>query len=243
MRKPEQLDDIDALIIPGGESTTIGKLAQNYGIIPKLRERAEQGMPVWGTCAGAIFLAKDVPGHPHPLASLMDMTVERNAFGRQLDSFEADLDVKALGAEPKIVGFNRLYQALAERQVDGQENPLVIAEENKLYEVCKYLSLTNHQWAGFNMLANNAYWQRLPADIQEAVVRNAKIYVAQQRAFVRAANAGLEKTLRDRGMIVNTVDVDSFRKRLIGVNFYRDWRQSIGEKAWALMEEKGGKVG
>src|SRR6195256_2318453 len=100
VRKPEQLDDIDALIIPGGESTTIGKLAQNYGIIPKLRERAEKGMPVWGTCAGAIFLAKDAPGHPHPLASLMDMTVERNAFGRQLDSFEADLDVKALGAEP-----------------------------------------------------------------------------------------------------------------------------------------------
>jgi tripartite ATP-independent transporter DctP family solute receptor len=150
---------------------------------------------------------------------------------------------KALGAEPKIVGFNRLYQALAERQVDGQENPLVIAEENKLYEVCRYLSLTNHQWAGFNMLANNAYWQRLPADIQDVVVRNAKIYVAQQRAFVRAANAGLEKTLRERGMIVNTVDVDSFRKRLIGANFYRDWRQSAGEKAWALMEDVVGKVG
>jgi TRAP-type transport system periplasmic protein len=150
---------------------------------------------------------------------------------------------KALGAEPKIVGFNRLYQALAERQVDGQENPLVIAEENKLYEVCKYLSLTNHQWAGYNMLSNDAYWQRLPADIQDVVIRNTKIYVAQQRAFVRAANAGLEKTLRDRGMIVNTVDVDSFRKRLIGAGFYRDWRQSTGEKAWALMEAEVGKVG
>ena len=96
VRRPEQLDDIDALIIPGGESTTIGKLAQNYGIIPKLRERAAQGMPVWGTCAGAIFLAKDVPGHPHPLAELMDITVERNAFGRQIDSFEADLDVDGM---------------------------------------------------------------------------------------------------------------------------------------------------
>ena len=100
VRRPEQLDDIDALIIPGGESTTICKLAQNYGIIPKLRERAQAGMPVWGTCAGAIFIAKDVPGHPHPLASLMDVTVERNAFGRQIDSFSADLDVKALGEKP-----------------------------------------------------------------------------------------------------------------------------------------------
>jgi 5'-phosphate synthase pdxT subunit len=100
VRRPEQLDDVDALIIPGGESTTIGKLAQNYGIIPKLRERAEQGMPVWGTCAGAIFLAKDVPGHPHPLAELMDITVERNAFGRQVDSFEADLDVEGMSGGP-----------------------------------------------------------------------------------------------------------------------------------------------
>ena len=150
---------------------------------------------------------------------------------------------KALGAEPRIVGFNKLYQALAERQVDGQENPLVIAEENRLYEVCKYLSITSHQWAGYNMIANNSYWQRLPARIQDIVIRNAKTYVSQQRAFVRAANAGLEQTLRQRGMIVNTVDVESFRERLTQANFYRDWRQSIGEKAWALMEAEVGKVG
>ena len=100
VRRPAQLDDIDALIIPGGESTTIGKLAARYEIIPKLRERVAEGMPVWGTCAGAIFLAKDVPGHPHPLAGVMDIAVERNAFGRQLDSFETDLDVKAFRGEP-----------------------------------------------------------------------------------------------------------------------------------------------
>jgi 5'-phosphate synthase pdxT subunit len=100
VRRPEQLDDIDALVIPGGESTTIGKLAAQYGFIPKLRQRVAQGMPVWGTCAGAIFIARDVPGHPHPIAELMDIRVRRNAFGRQLDSFEADLDVPALGDEP-----------------------------------------------------------------------------------------------------------------------------------------------
>jgi len=100
VRRPDQLDGIDALIIPGGESTTIGKLAAQYGIIPKLRERVEQGMPVWGTCAGAIFIAKDVPRHPHPIAGLMDITVERNAFGRQVDSFERDLRVTAIGPEP-----------------------------------------------------------------------------------------------------------------------------------------------
>lgn len=100
VRRPEQLDDLDALIIPGGESTTIGKLAAQYGIIPKLRERVAAGMPVWGTCAGAIFIAKDVPAHPHPLAGLMDLTVERNVFGRQIDSFESDLDIPVIGAAP-----------------------------------------------------------------------------------------------------------------------------------------------
>ncbi len=100
VRRPEQLDDLDALIIPGGESTTIGKLAAQYGIIPKLRDRVAAGMPVWGTCAGAIFIATDVPAHPHPLAGLMDMTVERNVFGRQVDSFESDLDMPVIGAAP-----------------------------------------------------------------------------------------------------------------------------------------------
>lgn len=100
VRRAGQLDEIDALIVPGGESTTIGKLAERYGMIPKLQERAAAGMPVWGTCAGAIFLAKEVPGHPHPLAGLMDISVERNAFGRQVDSFERDLDVPQLGPLP-----------------------------------------------------------------------------------------------------------------------------------------------
>jgi len=100
VRRPEQLDDVDALVIPGGESTTIGKLALLYGFMPKLKERVAAGMAVWGTCAGAIFIARDVPGHRHPLAGLMDITVRRNAFGRQLDSFEADVDVPALGSDP-----------------------------------------------------------------------------------------------------------------------------------------------
>ena len=107
VRRPDQLDDVDALIIPGGESTTIGKLAERYQIIPKLRERAAAGMPIWGTCAGAIFLAKDVPGHPHPIAALMDIRVERNAFGRQLESFEADLEVRGMKGAPYHAVFIR----------------------------------------------------------------------------------------------------------------------------------------
>lgn len=94
VRLPEQLKNLQGLIIPGGESTTIGKLAEEFGLLEILREFGSQ-KPIWGTCAGAIFLSKDARRH-QPLLSLMDITVERNAFGRQIASFETDLDVPVL---------------------------------------------------------------------------------------------------------------------------------------------------
>ena len=94
VRLPRDLAGVEGLIIPGGESTTIGMLAEQYGLIEPIRELAA-GKPVWGTCAGAIFLSKDVR-RAQPLLKLMDIDVERNAFGRQVDSFEMDLNVPAL---------------------------------------------------------------------------------------------------------------------------------------------------
>src|SRR4030043_1562443 len=91
---PEQLEGLSGLIIPGGESTTIAKLAVSYGLMDPLREFGQE-KAIWGTCAGAIFLSKDAHRN-QPLLQLMDITVERNAFGRQVDSFEVDLDVPAL---------------------------------------------------------------------------------------------------------------------------------------------------
>jgi 5'-phosphate synthase pdxT subunit len=96
VRLPRDLARIDGLIIPGGESTTIGKLAVLYDLIEPIRKLAET-KPVWGTCAGAIFLAKDVH-HQQPVLGLMDVVVRRNAFGRQVDSFEIDLHVPVLAA-------------------------------------------------------------------------------------------------------------------------------------------------
>lgn len=95
IRLPAELDAVDGLIIPGGESTTIGKMAVAYDLIEPLREFAKT-KPIWGTCAGAIFLSKDISRGDQPLLSLMDITVERNAFGRQVDSFEVGLNVPAL---------------------------------------------------------------------------------------------------------------------------------------------------
>jgi 5'-phosphate synthase pdxT subunit len=99
VRMPEQLESLDGLIIPGGESTTIGKLATTYGLIEPLREFA-RNKPTWGTCAGMIFLAKDIGIDRQPILGLMDIKVNRNAFGRQIDSFETDLDIKGVEGEP-----------------------------------------------------------------------------------------------------------------------------------------------
>ncbi len=100
VRTAEQLDACDGLIIPGGESTTIARLLLAFELMAPVRRRIESGMPVWGTCAGAIMLANDVPGLDRPPIGAMDICVERNAFGRQLESFEADLHIAGVDGDP-----------------------------------------------------------------------------------------------------------------------------------------------
>jgi 5'-phosphate synthase pdxT subunit len=100
VRKKEHLEGLSGLIVPGGESTTIGKLAREYGIDEAVRSRVEAGsLAVWGTCAGAIWLAKEIIGYPEqPRAGLLDIAIHRNAFGRQVDSFEEPLEIKGFEA-------------------------------------------------------------------------------------------------------------------------------------------------
>jgi 5'-phosphate synthase pdxT subunit len=94
VRLPEHLEGLDGLILPGGESTTFGKLAEAYDLIEPLR-RVASSMPMWGTCAGLIFLSRDV-GTPQPILGVLDIVVARNAFGRQVDSFETELDIRGI---------------------------------------------------------------------------------------------------------------------------------------------------
>ena len=100
IRKPAQLDALDALIIPGGESTTIARLILSNGFQQPLRDFCASGRPVWGTCAGAILLAGQVDNLDRPGIETMNIQVRRNAFGRQVDSFEADLTVEGLSGPP-----------------------------------------------------------------------------------------------------------------------------------------------
>ncbi len=107
VRLPKHLDGLDGLIIPGGESTTIGKLAVAYDLMKPLQEFGKS-KAMWGTCAGAIFLSKDI-GRDQPLLGLMNIKVQRNAFGRQVDSFETDLEIDEL---KKATGTNHPYHAV-----------------------------------------------------------------------------------------------------------------------------------
>lgn len=100
VRTAAQLASVDGLIIPGGESTTIARLLIAFDLLEPLRARIAAGLPVWGTCAGAIMLAQRVPALDRPPIGAMDITVDRNAFGRQIDSFEADLDVVGVEGGP-----------------------------------------------------------------------------------------------------------------------------------------------
>jgi len=108
VRLPEELEGLDGLILPGGESTSIGKLAVAYGLMDPLRDFGTR-RAMWGTCAGAIFLS-NTPGLNQPLLNLMNITIQRNAFGRQVDSFEAELDIPALAAvDPTIATFKTVF--------------------------------------------------------------------------------------------------------------------------------------
>ena len=132
VRLPEQLNGLDGLIIPGGESTTIGKLAVAYGLMEPLKKFGEQHA-IWGTCAGAIFLSKDV-SRDQPLLGLMDIKVKRNAFGRQVDSFETDLDIPEL---KEATGTQDDYHAVFIRapiieSVDGDAKVLASVSDGRI---------------------------------------------------------------------------------------------------------------
>lgn len=96
VRTPDELAEVDCLVLPGGESTTMRRLAALHDLVEPMRRRAEEGLPVFGTCAGMILMARDVAGG-EPLLSLVDVSVLRNAYGRQVDSFEADVPVSGVG--------------------------------------------------------------------------------------------------------------------------------------------------
>ena len=148
VRLPEELEGLDGLIIPGGESTSIGRLMRDYKLTQAIREKVKGGMPVFGTCAGMILMARKSSDADFEPLGLMDITVRRNAFGRQRESFETELNVPALGKEPfpgvfirapLIEQVNGTVEVLA-RLADGTT---VAAREGKMLALSFHPELTD----------------------------------------------------------------------------------------------------
>ena len=147
VRVPADLEGLDGLIIPGGESTAIGKLLEDFGLLGPLRELVRGGLPVYGTCAGAILLAKDIGDFNQPLLGTMDLQVERNAFGRQLQSFETDLRVAPLGEAPFRAIFIRAPAIRragpsVERLAALEDGTVVAARQDGLLVTCFHPELS-----------------------------------------------------------------------------------------------------
>ena len=147
---------------------------------------------------------------------------------------------ESIGAKPKTFTLNQLYQVLKDKTVEGQTDPYQIIVLLKLYEVQKYLSITNHWWSGFTLNANLEKWNALPRDVREIVMGHAETAAIEQRKDVTKIEAGALALLRGKGMVVNETDTSGFRRHLGA--FYARWKGIYGEKAWTLLEARVGKL-
>jgi tripartite ATP-independent transporter DctP family solute receptor len=147
---------------------------------------------------------------------------------------------RTLGAEPIVINSADIHASLKSNKVDAQENPIALVQNFRLYEVVKYVSLTNHMWSGFNQMAHLPTWQRMPADIRTIIDRNVTRFVRLQRQDQERANSTLRPELEKRGLVFNDVDPAPFRKQLAG--FYAKWKDRLGTRCWDLLEQTSGRL-
>ncbi|MBM7663512.1 5'-phosphate synthase pdxT subunit [Bacillus mesophilus] len=140
VKRHEQLNEIDGLVIPGGESTTMRRLIDKYDFMQPLKEFAAQEKPMFGTCAGLILLAKNIVGYDEPHIGVMDITVERNAFGRQKDSFEAELMISGVAEDYVGVFIRAPYVVEVGEQVEvlSKHNEKIVAVRQGPFLGCAF---------------------------------------------------------------------------------------------------------
>ncbi|ACA16221.1 TRAP dicarboxylate transporter, DctP subunit [Methylobacterium sp. 4-46] len=150
---------------------------------------------------------------------------------------------KAFGAAPVSIPWAETYSAMQTRIADGLEQPLIGLLVDKMYEVQRSCSLTNHMWDGFWVLANRRAWERLPPDLREMLERAINQEALVQRREVEHMNATLQDRLQSLGLQFHTVANADFRQRLVSSGFYQEWQKRYGDEAWSLLEATTGKLG
>ncbi len=150
---------------------------------------------------------------------------------------------KALGASPTSINLSDVYTALQTGVVDGQENPLVVAETSKFYEVQKFCSVTNHVWDGSWIVTSSRVWRGVPDDIKAKVAAGFNEAAVTQRAAVTKVNDDLANSLKQKGLTFNDTDPAPFREVLKKAGYYAEWKGKYGEEAWSLLEKAAGQLG
>lgn len=150
---------------------------------------------------------------------------------------------KAFGAAPVSIPWGETYTAMQTKVADGLEQPLIGLLVDRMYEVQKYCSETNHMWDGFWVLSSRRVWDRIPAGLRETIERNINEEALRQRVEVERMNATLQSDLQARGLQFFKVNNEDFRARLVSAGFYREWQKRYGDEAWSLLEAATGKLG
>ena len=149
---------------------------------------------------------------------------------------------RAFDSSPTSINFAEVYSALQTHIVEARENPLALLTTAKLYEVQKYVSMTNHMWDGFWFLANKQKWDKLPKDLQAIVTANVNAAAMAQRDDVRKLNDGVMAELKQKGLVFNAPNNEQFREKLRTAGFYAEWHKKFGDEAWSVLEKYTGKL-
>jgi tripartite ATP-independent transporter DctP family solute receptor len=147
-----------------------------------------------------------------------------------------------MGAAPTSIDITELYTALQTGVVEGAEGPLQQIETFKLYEVQKFIAMTNHMWDNWWVFTNKAMWQKLPADLQEIMARNFEAAAQEERAAILADNQHTADLLKSQGVTFTDPDIASFRDKLKSTSYYKDWSAKYGPKVWGALEQVVGKL-
>ena len=172
----------------------------------------------------------------HNVDDLAGLKIRVSPGKIRIDTFQS------LGASPTPISLSELYTALQTHVVDAQENPLLLIEQQKFYEVQKYVSLSHHIWSGYWNLANQDLWNKFPPDVQRIISRELNLGALRARADNAILTGSTRDKLVRRGMIFNEVDIPSFKAKLIEAGYYQRWKTEFGPTAWAALEKYANKL-
>jgi tripartite ATP-independent transporter DctP family solute receptor len=233
-------------IVPAAQIENIGFAFESAGAAFSAMDGA-LGAYVRDACAQRGLVALDtiwdngmrqITSETHPIRSVDDLAgfrIRTPPGALWLDLF------RSLGARPVPIAGDALYAALRDRRVDGEENALAAIDATRLYAVQRYLTMSNHLWAGYWMTANADAWAALPQDLRAIVVENNRIFATKERHDVAQRNATLAATLEHLGMQIDHIEPQPFRARL--GPYYARWKARLGDRAWQLLELTSGPLG